>query len=102
MNHLPSDVGEEYAAVRVVRIRIRVGPFVMQSVVIARISNVNSMWLTLPMIVGPLEDAVLAAQRLHDHECKFETGVGLVRLVRPQTVRAAGDAERCKVAQRQG
>jgi len=69
-------VGEEEAAAGVVGIGVCVGELVVHTVV-----------------TGPLPDAVLEGQRLAQHQEDAQRQLGLVGLVRPQTMHSGRDAQ---------
>ena len=79
--HEPTDVGEEVAATRVVRVTVSVGELVVHTV-----------------IPAPDVDAVLPSNRLPNSPEGAEREAGVVGLVGPQAMRSAADREACPVA----
>jgi len=80
----PADVRVEEPAVRVVRVRVRVRVLVVQ-----------------PVVAHPVVHAILDADRLEQGQDDAERPLRLVRVVRPQPVRARRDADRRQGAHRQ-
>jgi len=80
----PSDVRVEEPAVRVVRVSVRVRVLVVQ-----------------PVVAHPVVDAVLDADRLEQGEDDAQRQLGLVRVMRPQPVRAGRHADRRHGADRE-
>lgn len=73
----PADVRVEESSVRVVRVRVRVRVLVVQ-----------------PVVAHPVVNAVLDAHRLEQGQNDAQRQLGLVRVMRPQPVRAGRHADR--------
>lgn len=73
--HQPADVGEEEAAIRVVRIRVRVRVFVV-----------------LPMVAHPNPEAILSGQSVHVEEEGAHPEVGFEGAMGPEAMRSHRDS----------
>ena len=84
VNKEPAHVTEEEATTGVVWILIGVGEKMMRT-----------------MIAGPMKDGPLISNAGQDHGEHFENKICVVRAMRPETVRAAGDAKTGKRPKKQ-
>lgn len=75
LDEQPTHMREEESAGSVVRVRVRLRVLVVHAVV-----------------AGPVPDAALVRDRVAEHQEGAQRETSLVRTMRPQTMRTAGDA----------
>lgn len=72
----PTHVGKEEAPIDIVRVGIRVRPFVVAS-----------------MVPGPFDDVILEGHTIHRHQNGLQRRFGLIAFVGPKSMGPCGDAD---------